>query len=51
VTEDQKCDAILIEFCLDSISLQKDILYYKLGLPRLDDKAKSFVDRKIEIKI
>jgi hypothetical protein len=51
VTEDQKCEAILIEFCLDSISLQKDILYYKLGLPRLDDKEKSFVDRRIEIKI
>lgn len=51
VTENQKCNAILIEFCLDSITFDKSVLYYKLGLPRIDDKNKTTIERRIPIKI
>lgn len=51
VIENHGCDAILIEFCLDSIAFDDDVLYYKLGLPRLDNQNKTFTERKIHIKI
>lgn len=51
VVESQMCDAILIEFCLDSITLKNDTLYYKLGIPRREDKNRTIVERKISVEI
>lgn len=51
VIENHGCDAILIEFCLDSIAFQNELLYYKLALPRLDAQNRTFTERTIRIKI
>ena len=51
IKENYGCGALLIEFCLDTISFDKGYLYYRLGLPRLDDAKKTFTERRIQIKI
>lgn len=51
VNENHGCDAILIEFCLDSIAFRNELLYYKLALPRLDAQNRTFTERTIRIKI
>jgi hypothetical protein len=47
----QKCSSVFIGYCIDSISVNKNELYYRLAYPHNFDEKKKLTEYRVKIKL